>query len=90
MNWHSFFFQSILLADEYNAIDPGTLGSRYQFDLNQPVPIQEQFDLTLNIGTAEHIFNVYQFFKTAHDRTRVGRLMSAQFAVYGLGGSRFF
>ena len=37
--------------------------------------MQQQFDLTMNIGTAEHIFNVQQFFKTAHERTKTGGLM---------------
>jgi hypothetical protein len=69
------FFEAVVQVGEYSAIDPGTPGSKFRFDLNQPVPIQEQFDLTLNLGTAEHIFNVYQFFKTAHDRTETGGLM---------------
>jgi hypothetical protein len=69
------FLNAVVQAGEYSAIDPGTPGSKYRFDLNYPVPIDEQFDLTLNIGTAEHIFNVYQFFKTAHDRTATGGLM---------------
>jgi len=53
----------------YSAIDPGMPHSKYRFDLNQPVPLDEKFDVTVNIGTAEHVFNVYQFFKTAHERT---------------------
>ena len=69
------FFDTIVQPREYSAIDPGTKTSRYQFDLNQPVPIEEKFDLVLNIGTAEHIFNVFQFFKTAHDAAAPGGLM---------------
>jgi hypothetical protein len=69
------FFDTIVRAREYSAIDPGSPGSRFQFDLNLPVPIEEKFDLVLNFGTAEHIFNVYQFFKTAHDRTETGGVM---------------
>ena len=69
------FFAAVVQTGEYSAIDPGTPGSRYKFDLNQPLSIPEQFDLTLNLGTAEHIFNVYQFFKTAHECTTVGGLM---------------
>jgi len=49
----------------YSAIDPGMPHSKYRFDLNQPVPLDEKFDVTVNIGTAEHVFNVYQFFKTS-------------------------
>jgi hypothetical protein len=69
------FFRGIVDAASYCAIDPGTPTSRYQFDLNFPVPLEEEFDVTINNGTAEHIFNVAQFFKTAHERTRAGGLM---------------
>jgi hypothetical protein len=69
------FFSGIVDAASYSAIDPGTPTSRYQFDLNFPVPLEEQFDLSINNGTAEHIFNVAQFFKTAHERTKPAGLM---------------
>jgi hypothetical protein len=69
------FFQAVFDPISYTAIDPGTPSSQHQFDLNEPVPMDEQFDITMNIGTAEHIFNVYQFFKTAHERTLPGGLM---------------
>ncbi len=69
------FFAGMTDFSSYNAIDPGTSGSKYQFDLNQPVPLEEKFDLVINIGTAEHVFNVHQFFKTAHDLTTPGGMM---------------
>jgi hypothetical protein len=69
------FFDCIVGVAEYSAIDPGTPGSRFRFDLNLPVVIDEKFNLTINIGTAEHIFNVFQFFKSAHDLTETGGLM---------------
>lgn len=69
------FFDSIIQPSEYSSIDPGEPASRWQFDLNLPVPIEQKFDLTINIGTAEHIFNVCQFFKTVHDRTQTSGLM---------------
>jgi hypothetical protein len=84
------FFSAVVQAGEYSAIDPGTPGSRYRFDLNQPVPIAERFDLTLNIGTAEHIFNVYQFFKTAHDLTVAGGLMMHSSPFLGWPDHGFF
>jgi hypothetical protein len=66
------FWRVFVDPASYDAIDPGTPGSRYRFDLNLPVPMTEQFDLTINIGTAEHVFNVYQFYKTMHERTAPG------------------
>jgi hypothetical protein len=84
------FFKAIVQTDDYSTIDPGTPGSRFRFDLNLPVPIVEQFDLTINIGTAEHIFNVFQFFKTAHDRTIPGGLMMHSSPFTGWPDHGFF
>jgi hypothetical protein len=69
------FFEVFLQPASYAAIDPGTPGSQYKFDLNQPVPLADKFGVTINIGTGEHVFNVYQFYKTAHDLTADGGLM---------------
>ncbi len=44
-------------------------------DLNDPVTFTSQFDTTYNHGTAEHIFNISQVFKTMHDATKVGGLL---------------
>ena len=41
-------------------------------DLNVPHELGEQFDAIFNLGTAEHIFNVYQAFKSMHDWLKVG------------------
>jgi SAM-dependent methyltransferase len=41
-----------------------------RIDLNQSVDLGEQFDVVYNGGTAEHIFNVYEFFRTVHRVTR--------------------
>jgi SAM-dependent methyltransferase len=69
------FFAAVLDFSSYAANDPGTPGSTYRFDLNLPVQLDKQFDLIINIGTAEHVFNVYQFFKTAHDLAKPGGMM---------------
>lgn len=84
------FFRTFLDFSEYCAIDPGTPGSRLRFDLNQPVPISDEFDVTINIGTAEHIFNVHQFFKTCHERTKPGGLMIHSSPFTGWRNHGFF
>ena len=68
-------FAALLDTTDYRAIDPGTPSATYRFDLNLAVPLREKFDVTLNLGTAEHIFNVWQFFKTAHDLTAENGVM---------------
>ena len=46
--------------------------------------------MTINIGTAEHIFNVQQFFKTAHDLTAAGGLMMHSSPFNGWPDHGFF
>jgi len=41
-----------------------------KLDLNSPVTLNKSFDLVLNFGTAEHIFNVAQLFQTIHIYTK--------------------
>lgn len=57
------------------AIDLHGTEDALQFDLNYPVSLDRTFDITINFGTGEHVFNVAQFFKTLHDLTRPGGIM---------------
>ena len=72
--WQTFFQPRSMTAIDYN----GT-AQALRLDLNQPIDLQRQFDVVMDLGTAEHIFNVAQFFKTLHDHTRPGGVM-----VHGL------
>ncbi|NKB43125.1 MAG: hypothetical protein GKS03_02485 [Alphaproteobacteria bacterium] len=65
------FWQTFLGPHTYSAIDLHGIDDRvHKFDLNEPVPLDQQFDIVCNFGTAEHVFNVYQVFKTMHDVTK--------------------
>ena len=69
------FFKACLDYRKYTAIDfQGTPEAR-RIDLNYPVALGEQFDVLINAGTAEHVFNVAQVFRSAHELTRTGGLM---------------
>lgn len=57
------------------AIDLHGTPSALKIDLNHPVELGEQFDVLVNIGTAEHVFNVFEFFRTSHKLTRPGGIM---------------
>lgn len=46
-----------------------------RLDLNKPIDLGEQFDVVINNGTAEHVFNIAQVFKTIHDHCAIGGLM---------------
>jgi hypothetical protein len=56
-------------------IDFGGTPTAQRLDLNAPVQLDRRFDLVINHGTAEHIFNVAQVFRTAHDYTVPGGYM---------------
>jgi hypothetical protein len=69
------FYKAFLDYEKLTAIDfHGTPDAR-QIDLNYPVTLGEQFDIVLNGGTAEHVFNVFQFFRSTHEFTKPGGLM---------------
>jgi SAM-dependent methyltransferase len=69
------FFRGIGGCATVESIDPGVPGSTHKFDLNDPVPLEQTYDIVANYGTGEHVFNVHQFYKTAHELTAVGGLM---------------
>lgn len=48
-----------------------------KFDLNEPYPSKaiHEYDVTINSGTAEHVFNQYEFWRTCHACTKPGGLM---------------
>lgn len=47
-----------------------------RLDLNEPIWLDGgQFDLTVNHGTAEHVFDVRRVFETVHEWTKPGGLM---------------
>jgi len=69
------FYRVFLDFDRLLSIDLHGTPDAKAIDLNQPVDISERFDIVLNGGTAEHVFNVFQFFKTVHELTRPNGLM---------------
>lgn len=67
------FFKSLNYAD-YKSIDINGDHNSLQFDLNYDIQnkynFDEQFDLVINNGTGEHVFNQYSFFKNFHNLTK--------------------
>lgn len=59
----------------YRAVDLSGTPEATRADLNQPLDLGEQYDLCINNGTSEHIFNQYEVFKTFHRHTRPGGTM---------------
>lgn len=68
------FLRAVFEHRSMEAIDLDGRDS-HRFDLNYPVSLDKTYDVVMNLGTAEHVFNVFQFFKTMHDLTAPGGLM---------------
>ena len=57
------------------AVDFDGTEAAHRMDLNQPISLDRRFNVVFNHGTAEHIFNIAQVFKTVHDYTLPNGLM---------------
>jgi SAM-dependent methyltransferase len=68
--WETFLHPASLTAIDFH----GTADA-LRLDLNKPIDLQRQFDVVMNLGTVEHVFNVAQAMQTIHDHTRPGGLM---------------
>lgn len=69
------FWQAFLKPASMTAIDFHGTEQALKLDLNDPVDLQQKFDLVMNLGTIEHVFNVAQALKTIHDHTLPDGLM---------------
>lgn len=72
------FFKSLGYLD-YFSIDINGAYNSYKFDLNKNInkfyKFEENYDLVINNGTGEHIFNQYSFFLNSHNLTKKNGLM---------------
>ena len=69
------FYTAILDYREIVAIDFHGTPAAKRIDLNEPLDLGQRFELVIDGGTAEHVFNVFQFFKTCHELTQPRGLM---------------
>jgi hypothetical protein len=69
-------YKALFDYTSYNAIDllPPSK-DRTQQDLNEPFNLGRQFDVCLNNGTTEHVFNQANCYKAIHDHTRAGGII---------------
>jgi len=71
----SIFYECFLDPPHRTAVDYGGTGMARKLDLNAPLPDLGQFDVTIDFGTGEHIFDVRTFFQNVHDVTRPGGII---------------
>lgn len=69
------FYKVFFDCNETIAIDLNGTKASLRLDLNLPIDLGRQFPVTINNGTAEHIFNFAQFFSTMHQHTAPGGMM---------------
>jgi len=69
------FYELFFSPAEMQAVDFNGTPTAHRLDLNAPLALSRRFDVVINHGTAEHIFNIAQVFKTMHDYTVPGGVM---------------
>jgi SAM-dependent methyltransferase len=84
------FYRLIFGAHAYRAVDLHGTAIAEKHDLNLPLPFSDQFDVVTNLGTAEHIFNQYQVFKSIHEKTLPGGIMIHSLPHQGCYDHGFF
>ncbi len=83
------FYRAVL---HYSRLDAVDMNGRTALlcDLNQPLPLTTLYDIVINTGTTEHVFDQRQVFETIHNRTRAGGLMIHCFPVAGCSDHGFY
>jgi hypothetical protein len=69
------FYEVFFAPAQVQAIDFHGSPLAQKLDLNHPVKLDRKFDVSINHGTAEHVFDVAQVFRTMHDYTVPGGTM---------------
>ena len=69
---------------KYYSIDLTDSRADWLLDLNYPAPnLGQKFDVVVDIGTAEHIFNIGVYFQSIHEMTSEGGLMLHVLPAFG-------
>lgn len=71
-------YQAVFSPVMIDAIDADPTRKAHKLDLNEALEIPlrgDSYCVTYNHGTAEHIFNIAQVFRTMHDATKVGGIL---------------
>lgn len=74
-NKAKLFYEIFFAPTDVQAIDFNGSPLARKLDLNEPVQLEKRFDVIINHGTAEHIFNIAQVFRTIHDHCLPGGTM---------------
>jgi len=84
------FYECFIDPQQYTAIDYGGTKIAHKYDLNKPLPALGAFDVAIDFGTGEHIFDVKTFFQNVHDVTAPGGIMIHSLPWHGFADHGFF
>lgn len=84
------FYTTLLDHESLTAIDLFGSDEALALDVNQPLALGKQFDICFDFGMAEHVFNLFQLFKSVHEATRPGGLMIHGTALSGWYDQGFY
>ena len=65
-------FYRLFGIERYRSADLLDGRADWKRDFNEPFRLREQFDVATNFGTAEHVFNIGNMFRSVHDVLRPG------------------
>ena len=77
------FYKIFFHAQCIEAIDLHGTSSAMKLDLNLPHDLGKKFDCIVNLGTAEHVFNVYQVFRSIHEWLKKDGIVMHHLPMYG-------
>ncbi len=84
--YYDLYFSPVI----YDTIDLHGTAQALKLNLNHPIQLERQYDVVLNNGTAEHVFNIGQVFQTIHDHTKPGGLMVHEVPFTGFLNHGFY
>ena len=77
------FYKIFFHVESLESIDLHGTSSSMKLDLNLIHDLGKQYDCIINLGTAEHIFNVYQVFKSIHEWIKKDGIVIHCLPMYG-------
>jgi len=68
-------YDNLIQPNSVTSIDQGGGDKAIRHDLNQSIDLEREFGIVVNHGTAEHVFNIANVYRVAHDHCEVGGMM---------------
>ncbi len=83
------FYACMLGFTVLDAVDLRGNGA-WRYDLNRPLPLKRRYDVIINTGTTEHVFDQRRVFESIHDWTLPNGVMVHAFPVVGCADHGFY